>query len=110
MSARYVMSALVFYPICPGRPVYAGGSSVFDRAVIRLPGDGAFVVTAWNNAPENRYVQSLTLNGAPHDKPWFEHAALRDGGSLHFVMGPKPNKTWGSAPADAPPACLRRSE
>ena len=28
--------------------------------------------------------------------PWFTHQQLMNGGTLELVMGPKPNKKWGS--------------
>ncbi|MEO7328548.1 MAG: glycoside hydrolase domain-containing protein [Minicystis sp.] len=43
---------------------------------------------------KNRYVQSVTLNGADLHKPEIMHADLESGGTLRFVMGPKPS-TWG---------------
>ena len=36
MSAWYVMSALGFYPVCPGDNVYVLGSPLFGKAVIQL--------------------------------------------------------------------------
>jgi putative alpha-1,2-mannosidase len=36
MSAWYVLSALGFYPVCPGNPVYILGSPLFPKATIQL--------------------------------------------------------------------------
>jgi len=106
MSAWYVFSAMGFYPVCPGQPIYAIGSPELDEATIHLPGGKTFVVRAPGNSAANRYVQKATLNGEPLQKTWFDHQTLVAGGELTLHMGPKPNKEWGSRPADAPPGAM----
>ena len=61
---------------------------------------------AEHNSPENIYIQSASLNGKPLAKPWFTFKELTAGGTLRFVMGPKPNPDWGSAKQDRPPATM----
>lgn len=96
MSAWYIFSALGFYPVTPGMPVYVIGTPLFDQAVIHLPGGKTFTVTARNNSRQNKYIQSATLNGKPMDRAWFTHDDLVSGGKLVFQMGPRPNKKWGT--------------
>jgi predicted alpha-1,2-mannosidase len=106
MSAWYVFSAMGFYPVCPGAPYYAIGSPTFEKVVIHLGpywDNKSFTVIAKNNSPENKYIQSATLNGKPLNKPWIEHSDIVNGGTLIFEMGPEPDKTWGSSPKCAPP-------
>ena len=62
---------------------------LFDRAEVAVPG-GSFVVEAANNTPENRYIQRVTLNGAPYDKPYIDYRDVMAGGCLRFEMGPEP--------------------
>lgn len=93
---------------CDAEPFFEVTSPVFDRIAIRLdsryhPG-GTFVIETENNAPENIYVQSASLNGEPLTKPWFPRRLFAEGGTLRLVLGPNPNKEWGSAPGDAPPS------
>jgi putative alpha-1,2-mannosidase len=45
-----------------------------------------------------------SLNGEPLDRPWFYHHDLVRGGKLKLVLGPAPNREWGSRPQDAPPS------
>jgi predicted alpha-1,2-mannosidase len=110
MAAWYVLSALGFYPMNPVSGVYAIGSPVVRKAVIHLDPEHyhgrTFTVLAGNNSPGNIYVQSAELNGTPLLKPWFTWEQLASGGTLRFVMGPKPNPDWGSSPADRPPATM----
>jgi putative alpha-1,2-mannosidase len=110
MAAWYAMSAMGIFEMdggCSQKPIYEIGSPVFSRIVIHLdkkyyPGR-QFVIEAKNDSPKNVYIQSATLNGKRLDAPWIYHSAAVKGGALVLVMGPEPNKDWGSAPAAAPP-------
>jgi predicted alpha-1,2-mannosidase len=101
-SAWYVFSALGFYPVTPTVGQYAIGSPLFRSVRVTMPGGKVLTIEAENNGRDNVYIQSATLNGVPHDKPWLSREALQAGGSLRFVMGATPNKAWGARPADAP--------
>ncbi len=103
MSAWYVFNAAGFYPFCPGTPRYLIGSPLFAETTLRLAKDRKFVVRARDNSPQNRYIQSATLNGKPFTHTWISHDTLTAGGVLEFQMGPEPNQSWGTAEADAPP-------
>lgn len=93
-SAWYIFSALGFYPVTPGEPYYIIGSPLFERATLALPNGEDFVVEAPDNSAENVYIQSATLNGKPLERAWLTHKEISKGGTLHFEMGPKPNKAW----------------
>ncbi len=108
-SSWYVMSALGFYPVDPSSPNYILGSPLFDEATIHMGNGHDFTLTAHNNSAQNLYIQSATLNGKSWNKPWFSHADIASGGKLILTMGPTPNKSWGSAPADAPPSMSPQS-
>jgi predicted alpha-1,2-mannosidase len=103
-SSWYVLSAMGFFTVCPGRPVYDIGSPIFDEVKLTLAGEKVFTITARNVSAANKYIQSATLNGKPLNKPWFEHKDIVNGGTLTFEMGPRPNTAWGSAPEAAPPS------
>ncbi len=108
MSAWYLLSAIGFHPVCPVDGVYIIGSPLFDRVTLRLdpryyPGR-TFTVIAHNNSPQNLYIQSAKLNGQPLQRAWLRHQEIVAGGTLEFVMGPEPNKQWGSSPAELPPS------
>ncbi|MCK4921512.1 MAG: GH92 family glycosyl hydrolase [Bacteroidales bacterium] len=104
MSAFVVFSAMGFYPVTPGMPVYNIGSPIFEKSTIHLDNGKDFVITAKNVSYENKYIQSATLNGKLIDKPWFNHSDMSEGGELILEMGSKANKTWGSLVNDAPPS------
>jgi predicted alpha-1,2-mannosidase len=103
-SSWYVLSAMGIYPVCPGSPVYEIGSPIFDKTSIRMANGKEFTIVARHVSAQNKYIQSAQLNGKPLDTAWFPHAAIAEGGSLVLEMGDKPNKTWGSTVAEAPPS------
>ena len=104
MTAFVVFSQLGFYPVTPGMAMYNIGSPVFENATVHLDNGKSFTVSTENYAPENKYIQSATLNGKDWDKPWFAHSDISNGGTLELVMGNKANKAWGSEPKNAPPS------
>jgi predicted alpha-1,2-mannosidase len=102
MSAWYVLSALGFYSVCPGRAEYTIGTPLFPAAVLRLPNGRALTVEAVGSGPERPYIQSATLDGAPFERGWITHEEILRGGRLVFQMGAAPNLTWGVGPGKTP--------
>lgn len=102
MSSWYVLSAAGFYSVCPGTDQYVIGSPLFPKMTISLENGRSFIVEAENNSPENVYIQSATLNGVPYEHNFITHNAIMNGGTLHLVMGSKPNYLRGIKAADRP--------
>jgi len=103
-SSWYVLSAIGFYPVCPGSPIYEIGSPIFAKSTIRLGNGKQFTVIANHVSAQNKYIQSAQLNGHPLNRPWFRHQDIANGGTLMLEMSDRPNLKWGSAPEDAPPS------
>ena len=110
LSSWYVLSAMGFYPVCPGQNIYIIGSPLFEEATIKLnsPYDaGEFTIRANQVSPVNKYIQSATLNGEPMNRSWLSHEEITGGGILIFEMGPEANLEWGNENADIPPSMKR---
>jgi predicted alpha-1,2-mannosidase len=107
MSAFVVFSMMGFYPVTPGIPVYDIGSPIFDKATIHLPNGKTFVIVANQTSHENKYVESIILNGKPLNQIWFRHADIVNGGKLELTMGDTPNTSIGSAAPSFPPASIQ---
>ena len=86
------------YPVTPGVPIYNITSPVFDRVAIHLHGGKSFSIVCRNNSAENKYIQSIKLNGQPRQKVWISHADIINGGTLELEMGSIPNKELGASP------------
>jgi predicted alpha-1,2-mannosidase len=99
MSAWYVLSAMGFYPVCPGDNTYVLGSPLFSKVTLRLDRKWhkgqSFTIVAANQSEDNVYVQSSKLNGRPLSRAWIRHSEIVAGGTLEFVMGAAPNEKWG---------------
>ena len=90
MSAWYVLNAMGFYQVCPGKPVYSIGRPLFDEAAIRLQNGNTFTIIAHNNSRDNKYVRKIILNGEELAAPFFNHQDIVNGGTLKLTMGAEP--------------------
>jgi predicted alpha-1,2-mannosidase len=104
MTAWVVFSMMGFYPVTPGMPMYVLGSPVFDRVTIRLENGKTFTLIARNNSRDNKYIQSVKLNGQALNRVWFPHADMAKGGTLELQMGNTPDHTIGTKLESLPPA------
>jgi predicted alpha-1,2-mannosidase len=102
MSAWFIMSAMGFYTVTQGQGKYVIGSPLFNHLTLKHA-HGTLTVTAKNVSAKNCYIQSLKLNGKPYNHAWLTDKDIFSGDArLDFVMGPVPNKSWGTAPEDIP--------
>jgi putative alpha-1,2-mannosidase len=89
MGAWFVLSALGFYPVCPGRASYVLGSPLFDRAVLTLGNGNVTTIEARNNSSEHVYVEAVTINGAKHAEAEISHRTIVEGSRIVFAMAGK---------------------
>ncbi len=101
-SAWYVFSAMGFYPVCPGSGQYVIGTPRFGRLTLHLENGKRVVISAADNSDDNRYIQSMSLNGKLSTKNYFDHSELMNGAQIDYVMGVQPNRQRGIGEADAP--------
>lgn len=101
-SAWYVFSAMGFYPVCPGANQYVIGTPYFDKMTLHLENGKTMTIKAQSCSQENKYIQSLCINGTPSTKNFFTHDQLMQGGNIQYVMGSTPNKQRGISDSDAP--------
>ncbi|MEM8585064.1 MAG: GH92 family glycosyl hydrolase, partial [Bacteroidota bacterium] len=106
MSAWYILSSLGFYPVTPASNQYVIGTPLFPEARIQLENGETFRIIANNYGPENKYIQSATLNGESHPYSYLNHDKIIAGGELIFEMGPEPSD-WGSADEHIPVSAIQ---
>lgn len=106
MSAWYTFSALGFYPVTPGIPVYTIGSPRVRAAQLKLENGHTFSIEVEG---EGIYIQSMQLNGKPYEKMFIHHDTLMAGGNLLFRMGSAPNKALGVDAATRPSTSINQS-
>jgi putative alpha-1,2-mannosidase len=104
MSAWYVMAALGLYAVDPVSATYVLTAPRFPIARVRVSGGRELVIEAHRTAPDDAYIQSVTLDGNPLDRLWVKHSEIASGGHLVFTLGAEPNKQLGAGPSQAPPS------
>jgi predicted alpha-1,2-mannosidase len=106
MSSWFVLSAMGFYPVTPGSGIYDIGIPLFPEIKIQLENGKTFTIKATGLSDRNFYIQSATLDGKEYQKCFITHEDILAGKELAFVMGPVPNKAWGSKPGDYPVSAI----
>ena len=101
-SAWYVFSAMGFYPVCPASDQYVIGSPLFRKATVKLENGKKIVIEAPDNAPENRYIGTMKLDGKRYDRNFIRWSDLVKGAKIDFAMQPDPAYKRGVGPQDAP--------
>jgi len=86
MSAWYVFSSMGFYPVNPVGGDYVIGAPQIQKVVLRLPDKKTFTIEAKGLSKENKYVQSVQLNGKTLEGFIINHKDVMNGGSLVFNM------------------------
>ena len=92
MSAWYILSAMGFYPVCPGTDQYVLGAPYLPYMKVRLENGKTFEVKADKVSDKNRYVKAVKLNGKPYTKGYITQDDILNGGTLTFEMTSSPNK------------------
>ncbi len=95
MSAWYILSSLGFYQVNPSNGLYVFGSPVFDDVVLTLNSGKTFHIAIKDNSKQNKYIQSISLNGKEYLKSYILYKDLMAGGEMTIEMGPEPSKIWG---------------
>ena len=86
MSAWYMFSAMGFYPVDPVSGNYVFGAPQMPQITLKLTNGNTFTVIAEGISAENKYVESITLNGEPYTKNYITHEDILNGGTLVFKM------------------------
>ncbi|MFV0346851.1 MAG: GH92 family glycosyl hydrolase [Bacteroidales bacterium] len=101
-SAWYVFSAMGFYPVCPGSNEYIIGSPIFDKVSVHLENNKTLLLKSYNNSKNNRYINSITVDGKEYDKNYFTHELLNSGATIEYKMSDKPNTSRGTKDSSFP--------
>lgn len=86
MAAWFMLSAMGFYPLCPGKAEYVTGSPLFDRVTLHLPDGKITVIEARDQSPSAVYVAKLAVDGNTHSSPVITQDEIVRGSKLEFSM------------------------
>ena len=102
MSAWYVMSAMGFYPVTPASGYYVIGVPHFEEMVLNLENGKTFTIVANNLSRENRYIESVKLNGKKLDRSYIYFDEVYNGGKLEFEMTNNRKSEWATELENSP--------
>lgn len=101
-SAWYVFSAMGFYPVAPATDQYVLGAPLFKKVTLKLENGNEIIINAPENNEDNRYLESMKVNGKDYTKNWLSHKEMMKGMTIDYKMGDTPNKNRGTQDADFP--------
>ncbi len=82
------------------------GSPAFDRVSIRLHNGKTLRVICRNNSVDNKYINSVRLNGQTQNRVWFRHSDVLDGLTIELGMSDTPNTALGVTRDSLPPSSM----
>ncbi len=86
MAAWYILSAMGFYQLCPGKPEYTLGSPLFAKATLHLAGNKTTVIEARGQSRSAVYVSAVQVDGKEHTAATLSHESLVRGVRIVFDM------------------------
>ena len=89
MSAWFIFSALGFYPVTPGSPIYALGSPLVEEAILHLGNGNSLKIVAKNQSAKNVYVKSVSVDGKKLDRNYLTHDEVTNSKEIVFEMSSK---------------------
>ncbi|MGI4981011.1 MAG: GH92 family glycosyl hydrolase [Janthinobacterium lividum] len=104
MSAWFLMSSMGLYAVDPVSATYVLTPPLFDSVRVRLGSGKELSIETRRKNRDDKYLQSVTLNGKPLDRLWVEHATLVRGAKLVYTLGPDPNRSLGVDERFMPPS------
>ncbi|MBR3966490.1 MAG: GH92 family glycosyl hydrolase [Clostridia bacterium] len=87
--AWYVFANIGFFPSA-GQDIYWLTSPKYEQTKINLDNGNTFTIKANNLSSENKYIQSVSLNGEVLYDTMIRHSDIVNGGELVFNMGESP--------------------
>ena len=94
MSAWYVMSAMGFFPVTPASGMFIIGVPHFEEMTLNFENGKKFTIKAKNLSRENRFIESVKLNGKPLNRSYLYCDEVLNGGNIEFTMTSNRNTTW----------------
>ena len=92
MAAWFLLGAMGFYSLCPGKAEYVAGSPLFERVTLHLPNEKQTVIEARNQGPASVYVSRLLVDGEARLTPTISHEEIVRGARLTYFMQSQPQR------------------
>ncbi|NQX92507.1 MAG: glycoside hydrolase family 92 protein, partial [Flavobacteriales bacterium] len=109
MSSWYVLASMGLYPVCPGNPEYVLFAPKWDQWELELDNGKSFIAVAKRNNPNDKYIQSVTINGEAYPYSYISHQTIVKGGTMEIQLGDSPSE-WGTNEGNYPRQQLESEE
>ncbi len=96
MSSWYVLSALGFYQIAPGRPYYDFGTPMMNDAMMQFEGGRKLRIQAKRASKSSKYIDKIVFNGKELKQRYISHEQLKKGGTLEYFLTDAPSENYKS--------------
>lgn len=93
MGAWYVFACIGLYPEIPGIGGFSINTPIFSSIKVHLK-NGDIVIKG--GSEKDIYINSLMLDGKPHESTWIGWDELSTGAVLEYKASNKPNLQWGT--------------
>ncbi|WP_418698696.1 GH92 family glycosyl hydrolase [Bacteroides sp.] len=93
MGAWYVFACIGLYPEIPGIGGFAINTPVFSSVKVHLKNGSIHIK---GGSEKNIYIQSLKVDGEPHNSTWIDWDKLSNGATLEYQTSGKANLKWGT--------------
>ena len=93
MSSWFIFTRLGFFPVA-GQDIYLINGPRYQKVTIQMENGKKIVIYGKEASEENKYIESVTLNGRNLKNAWFKHKDIRSGAEFNFKMVSKATK-WG---------------
>lgn len=101
MASAFVAAGMGLFPITPGDPTFQITSPFFEEIRLDVGNGREFVIKADNTSPDNKYIQSASLNGQQFDRTWLSYEEISRGGVIQYEMADTPSD-WASDSPQVP--------
>ena len=96
------MSAMGFFPVTPASGMFIIGVPHFEEMTLNFENGKKFTIKAKNLSRENRFIESVKLNGKPLNRSYLYCDEVLNGGNIEFTMTSNRNTTWATDEKDCP--------
>jgi predicted alpha-1,2-mannosidase len=93
MGAWYVFACIGLYPEIPGIGGFAINTPIFSSVKVHLKNGSIHIK---GGSEKNIYIQSLKVDGEPHNSTWIDWDKLSNGATLEYQTSGKANLKWGT--------------
>ncbi len=104
MSSWLVFAALGLYPQDPSRAELTVAAPLFPSIEVRRAGGATLTIDAPGANLATPFIRSMSVDGTATTRTYLPADAITRNTHVEYELSATPNKTWGTAPADAPPS------